>query len=82
MRLRLRTGEMTIFGTVPDQPAISTVAPAISTVAPVISTVASAISNSDTGIYDRDSGFAELSATLDITSAFQLPEAIAGSFRP
>ena len=75
MRLRLRTGEMTIFGTVPDQPAISTVAPVISTVAP-------AISNCGTGIYDRDSGFAELSATLDITSAFQLPEAIAGSFRP
>ena len=58
-------------------------APAISTVAPVISdTVAPAISNGGPGIYDRDSGFAELSATLDITSAFQLPEAIAGSFRP
>ena len=49
--------------------------------APVIFTVAPAISNSDADIYDRDSGFAELSATLDITSAFQLPEAIAGSFR-
>ena len=49
------------------------VAPAIATVAPAVSTVAVAISSSGTGIYDRDSGFAELSATLDITSAFQLP---------
>ena len=47
------------------------------TVAPVIFTVAPAISNSDADIYDRDSGFAELLATLDITSAFQLPEVIA-----
>ena len=38
-----------------------------------------AISNRGTGIYDRGSRFAELSATLDTTSAFQLP--IEGAFR-
>ena len=66
------TGEMTDSLIRATKYSHFTVAPAISTVAPAISTVAPAISKSGTGIYDRDSGFAELSATLDITSAFQL----------
>ena len=54
----------------------------ISYVAPAILTVAPAISNRCTGIYDRGAEFAELSATFDITSAFQVPDAIVGAFRP